>query len=88
MGDTIERALRRAGGTAESAYRYSFDMLGEAALTGADAERYFQNLLFGHPSNRARVRPVRTSQPVPASPLSSRHFIALRVRAVAAVCSN
>ncbi|HET9864589.1 MAG TPA: bifunctional proline dehydrogenase/L-glutamate gamma-semialdehyde dehydrogenase PutA, partial [Steroidobacteraceae bacterium] len=40
MGRDIGAALERAGGKEERAYRYSFDMLGEAALTRADAERY------------------------------------------------
>ena len=40
MGRTIEEALERAGGDEARAYRYSFDMLGEAALTTADARRY------------------------------------------------
>jgi RHH-type transcriptional regulator, proline utilization regulon repressor / proline dehydrogenase / delta 1-pyrroline-5-carboxylate dehydrogenase len=42
MGRTIEEALERTIGTTEREYRYSFDMLGEAALTHADAERYFE----------------------------------------------
>src|SRR5688572_17156374 len=40
MGRDIEAALARAAGKEERDYRYSFDMLGEAALTRADAERY------------------------------------------------
>ncbi|MFA5683210.1 MAG: bifunctional proline dehydrogenase/L-glutamate gamma-semialdehyde dehydrogenase PutA [Lysobacteraceae bacterium] len=40
MGRTIEEALKR--GRRESEYRYSFDMLGEAALTAADADRYLE----------------------------------------------
>jgi RHH-type proline utilization regulon transcriptional repressor/proline dehydrogenase/delta 1-pyrroline-5-carboxylate dehydrogenase len=40
MGRDIEAALSRAAGKEERDYRYSFDMLGEAALTRADAERY------------------------------------------------
>jgi RHH-type proline utilization regulon transcriptional repressor/proline dehydrogenase/delta 1-pyrroline-5-carboxylate dehydrogenase len=39
MGETIEAALQRAADAPK--FRYSFDMLGEAALTAADAERYF-----------------------------------------------
>src|SRR5262250_338472 len=39
LGQTIEEALERA--RAQRALRYSFDMLGEGARTGADAERYF-----------------------------------------------
>ena len=40
MGRTIDEALKRASEDGASAYRYSFDMLGEAALTAKDAERY------------------------------------------------
>jgi RHH-type proline utilization regulon transcriptional repressor/proline dehydrogenase/delta 1-pyrroline-5-carboxylate dehydrogenase len=40
MGRDIEAALARAASKEERDYRYSFDMLGEAALTRADAERY------------------------------------------------
>jgi RHH-type transcriptional regulator, proline utilization regulon repressor / proline dehydrogenase / delta 1-pyrroline-5-carboxylate dehydrogenase len=40
MGRDIQSALTRAAGKDERDYRYSFDMLGEAALTRADAERY------------------------------------------------
>ena len=39
IGRTIEEALRRAKAHAE--FSYSFDMLGEAARTRADAENYF-----------------------------------------------
>jgi len=40
MGRTIGEALRRSAKGANNGYRYSFDMLGEAALTSADAQRY------------------------------------------------
>jgi RHH-type proline utilization regulon transcriptional repressor/proline dehydrogenase/delta 1-pyrroline-5-carboxylate dehydrogenase len=40
MGRDIDSALERAAGKEERAYRYSFDMLGEAALTRTDAGRY------------------------------------------------
>jgi RHH-type proline utilization regulon transcriptional repressor/proline dehydrogenase/delta 1-pyrroline-5-carboxylate dehydrogenase len=40
MGRDIGEALERAAGKEEKVYRYSFDMLGEAALTRADAEKY------------------------------------------------
>ena len=36
MGRTIGDALKRAAGGEGAAYRYSFDMLGEAALTAAE----------------------------------------------------
>ncbi|MFT3897658.1 MAG: bifunctional proline dehydrogenase/L-glutamate gamma-semialdehyde dehydrogenase PutA [Thermomonas sp.] len=40
MGRTISEALARSRKGANAAYRYSFDMLGEGALTQADADRY------------------------------------------------
>lgn len=41
MGRTINEALTRAKKKEATGYRYSYDMLGEAALTKADAARYF-----------------------------------------------
>jgi RHH-type proline utilization regulon transcriptional repressor/proline dehydrogenase/delta 1-pyrroline-5-carboxylate dehydrogenase len=41
MGRSIEEALQRSRTGTHAAYRHSFDMLGEAALTHADAQRYF-----------------------------------------------
>ena len=41
MGATIGEALQRSTGAAERRYAYSYDMLGESALTRADAECYF-----------------------------------------------
>ncbi len=41
MGRSIEDALARSREGGHARYRHSFDMLGEAALTAADAERYF-----------------------------------------------
>ena len=43
MGETIAQALTRSQKKANRAYRYSFDMLGEAALTQSDAARYAQS---------------------------------------------
>jgi len=40
MGRTIEEALTRSKKGGNAAYRYSFDMLGEGALTTQDALRY------------------------------------------------
>src|SRR6516164_3677250 len=40
MGRTIEEALERAHGAEQHGYRHSYDMLGEAAHTAADAARY------------------------------------------------
>lgn len=41
MGRTINEAISRAKKKEDIGYRYSYDMLGEAALTSVDADRYF-----------------------------------------------
>ncbi|HZZ91683.1 MAG TPA: bifunctional proline dehydrogenase/L-glutamate gamma-semialdehyde dehydrogenase PutA [Usitatibacter sp.] len=41
MGRTIAEALQRSRSGESARYRHSFDMLGEAAFTAADAARYF-----------------------------------------------
>jgi RHH-type proline utilization regulon transcriptional repressor/proline dehydrogenase/delta 1-pyrroline-5-carboxylate dehydrogenase len=41
MGRTIEEALERSQNKENRIYRYSFDMLGEAAVSRQDAEHYF-----------------------------------------------
>ncbi len=43
LGTSISRAVRRARRLSDYAATYSYDMLGEAALTTADADRYFNN---------------------------------------------
>src|SRR5690606_28182524 len=42
MGRTIGEALSRGRKGINARYRYSYDMLGEAAFTAADAARYLQ----------------------------------------------
>jgi RHH-type proline utilization regulon transcriptional repressor/proline dehydrogenase/delta 1-pyrroline-5-carboxylate dehydrogenase len=41
-GQTIEDALRNSRVRIQQGYRYSYDMLGEAALTAEDAEHYYK----------------------------------------------
>jgi len=43
LGRTIKEAMKRGQGMVAKGYSYSFDMLGEAARTHADADRYFQS---------------------------------------------
>ncbi|MCX7552795.1 bifunctional proline dehydrogenase/L-glutamate gamma-semialdehyde dehydrogenase PutA [Marinicella sp. S1101] len=45
MGRNIKEAIKRSGKKGFRDYRYSYDMLGEAALTQADADRYFEAYL-------------------------------------------
>ena len=42
-GQTIEEALENSREHEKHGYRYSYDMLGEAAMTAADAEAYYQS---------------------------------------------
>ncbi len=42
MGRSIDEALKRSRKGANASYRYSFDMLGEAAFTARDAARYLE----------------------------------------------
>jgi len=42
-GETINEALERSRRLEQRGFRYSYDMLGEAATTAADAERYFRD---------------------------------------------
>ncbi|MBO9499174.1 MAG: trifunctional transcriptional regulator/proline dehydrogenase/L-glutamate gamma-semialdehyde dehydrogenase [Novosphingobium sp.] len=42
-GETIEEALKRARSLEARGFQYSYDMLGEAATTAADAERYYRD---------------------------------------------
>ncbi|MGK6356395.1 trifunctional transcriptional regulator/proline dehydrogenase/L-glutamate gamma-semialdehyde dehydrogenase [Sphingomonas sp. DT-207] len=42
-GETIEEALKRAKPLEAQGFQYSYDMLGEAATTAADAARYYRD---------------------------------------------
>ncbi|HEX7417531.1 MAG TPA: bifunctional proline dehydrogenase/L-glutamate gamma-semialdehyde dehydrogenase PutA, partial [Steroidobacteraceae bacterium] len=74
MGRDIEEALERADGPRETRYRYSFDMLGEAALTAADAARYFDR--YADAITRIGQRAD------PRVPLLARHGISVKLSAL------
>src|SRR3546814_9892984 len=42
-GETIAEALKRARAQEAKGFTYSYDMLGEAAMTMADADRYYRD---------------------------------------------
>ncbi|ENQ8284250.1 bifunctional proline dehydrogenase/L-glutamate gamma-semialdehyde dehydrogenase PutA [Vibrio mimicus] len=46
LGRTIEEAQKNGRPMRDKGYTYSFDMLGEAALTSADAHKYFKDYLM------------------------------------------
>lgn len=60
MGRTIGDALKRAASGEGAAYRFSFDMLGEAALTAADSRRYLEAYHEG-------IRAIAAAERRPAS---------------------
>src|SRR5262245_22094275 len=85
MGRSIEEALERTHGSKERAYRYSFDMLGESALTTADAERYFEKyraaiIAVGRDADPKTEMVARHSISVKLSALHSRYELAQRDR--------
>lgn len=45
MGETIEKATQRAREYEKKGFTYSYDMLGEEAITQPDADRYFANYM-------------------------------------------
>jgi RHH-type transcriptional regulator, proline utilization regulon repressor / proline dehydrogenase / delta 1-pyrroline-5-carboxylate dehydrogenase len=85
MGETIDSALRRAALNPELVY--SFDMLGEAALTAADAERYFAAYgaavaAVGRSAQRGQSLLDAPSVSVKLSALCPRYEVAQGARAV------
>lgn len=69
LGRTIEEAMRRAADLEQEGYRMSYDMLGEAARTQEDADKYYGKYL-------SAIEAVG----VAAGPLNSRHPLALMER--------
>ncbi|MEZ5513963.1 MAG: bifunctional proline dehydrogenase/L-glutamate gamma-semialdehyde dehydrogenase PutA [Steroidobacteraceae bacterium] len=74
MGRNIEAALDRAASKECRAYRYSFDMLGEAALTASDAARYFEKYAQAIAAVGKRVRADE--------PMTQRHSISVKLSAL------
>jgi RHH-type proline utilization regulon transcriptional repressor/proline dehydrogenase/delta 1-pyrroline-5-carboxylate dehydrogenase len=83
MGRTIEEALERAHESPQ--YRYSFDMLGEAAFTADDAQRYFEAYVaaieaLGKSQAGLSFGPATPSISVKLSALHPRYELAQRRR--------
>jgi RHH-type proline utilization regulon transcriptional repressor/proline dehydrogenase/delta 1-pyrroline-5-carboxylate dehydrogenase len=88
MGRTIAEALDNSLAGGNRRYRYTFDMLGEAALTRADADRYGEAYLSAIGALRSRVgeyadREARPSISVKLSALHPRFERAQRGRVLA-----
>src|SRR5262245_7373810 len=76
-GRTIEEALERSVSGDNRAYRYSFDMLGEAALTDADAKRYLDAY---HKAIGGVARSIKPGTAIEAAPSISVKLSALFAR--------
>src|SRR5206468_11409404 len=76
MGRTIEEALERAREPERHGYRHSYDMLGEAARTMPDAERY--HAAYAHAI--AAIGGAAAAGPVEAAPGLSVKLSALHPR--------
>ncbi|MFA5939309.1 MAG: bifunctional proline dehydrogenase/L-glutamate gamma-semialdehyde dehydrogenase PutA [Sinimarinibacterium sp.] len=80
MGRTIQEALKNARSREQRRYLHSFDMLGEAALTAADAERYFEayRLAIGAIGGHADT----TREAPPEAPVFQRPGISVKLSAL------
>ncbi len=67
LGKTIDQALARARSARGRGYRHSYDMLGEAALTAAEAKRYF-DAYAGAIAAIAAAEPVADAAAAPMPP--------------------
>ncbi len=88
LGQTIDEALSRARAGPE--YLYSFDMLGEGAHTGPDAERYFESYAgaiaaIGRSAGNAPL-PRRPGISVKLSALHPRYEPLSRARVLKELC--
>ena len=70
-GETIDEALHNARTMEAEGFRYSYDMLGEAALTRAEDASATTPLRAGHPRHWQRPLPGAASTKARASPSSS-----------------
>ena len=80
LGETIESAIQRSEQGKSERYLYSFDMLGEAALTEEDATRFFRVLQPRHRGHRKPIEPrghfrktFRTAPSLHAQPAGKGH---------------
>jgi RHH-type proline utilization regulon transcriptional repressor/proline dehydrogenase/delta 1-pyrroline-5-carboxylate dehydrogenase len=87
MGRTIDEALGYAAAAERQGYRHSYDMLGEAARTAADAARYFDSYraAIGKIGAAVAGRPIvdAPSISVKLSALHPRYELAQRDRVMA-----
>ncbi len=75
LGRTIEEALKRGADAAKRGFRFSFDMLGEAAMTHDDAERYVR-------SYADAIKSIATHEDRRAGTVFTRNSISVKLSAI------
>ncbi|MDG3086294.1 bifunctional proline dehydrogenase/L-glutamate gamma-semialdehyde dehydrogenase PutA [Vibrio hannami] len=80
LGRTIKEAQDNGKKNTESGYRHSYDMLGEAALTTADADKYFRDYLSAIESIGASSLQSSASVSIKLSALHPRYEVACEER--------
>ena len=75
LGRTIEEAMKEARPWREKGYRFSFDMLGEAAYTAKDARRYYD-------SYRDAIHAIAKAVPDKMGPIFERPSISVKLSAL------
>jgi RHH-type proline utilization regulon transcriptional repressor/proline dehydrogenase/delta 1-pyrroline-5-carboxylate dehydrogenase len=75
LGRNIEEALKEARGWIKQGYRFSFDMLGEAAYTRHDAARYLE-------SYRNALAAIARAEPDLEAPIFERPSISVKLSAL------
>lgn len=75
LGRTIGEALKEAKPYIDEGYRFSFDMLGEAAYTAKDAARYYE-------SYRNALSAIETAYPDLDTPVFERPSISVKLSAL------
>lgn len=63
LGRTMSEALGRAAPLEARGYRFSYDMLGEAAKTARDAERYFERYMAAVEAAGKQAGPLTSEHP-------------------------
>ena len=76
LGETIEKAMKRAKSQEQKGFTYSYDMLGEAACTKADAQRYF----LSYSDSITEIAKAKLSDDIRANPGISIKLSALHPR--------
>lgn len=91
LGRTIEEAQKKGKSMREKGYTYSFDMLGEAALTQSDAHKYFKDYIMAIESVGRGASIANSADPtvsIKLSALHPRYEMANKERVMGEMCDS